>query len=264
MNKLLYEIYRDAIEKLRSSTEDEQRILIDTASDVLTLSELVRHDGLLAMEEAVQDWDSKFGKELVHFTVDGTDPDRLLELASNLYWIEDPQGIQAMIDYLYLRGMLLIRAGEQEYLMKETFRTLIPKKWREEYVLKIECIERNAEILRQKEISEEFSKIYSVFQDAHTIENVHLLEKEIESLSDRDLQRVVRDVDHQHLAACVYAVNTEMREKILNNVSKRLTYVIMEEVVSDEDRNEEIINENVMKVIGIIHTLRERGVLHQK
>ena len=58
--------------------------MIDTASDVLTLSESVRCVGLLSMEEAVQDWDSEFGKELAHFIVEGTDSDRLLELASNI------------------------------------------------------------------------------------------------------------------------------------------------------------------------------------
>lgn len=257
-------MYRDAIEKLRSSTEDEQRILIDTASDVLALSKSVRCVGLLSMEEAVQDWDSEFGKELAHFIVEGADPDRILELASNLYWIEDPQGIQSMIDYLYLRGMLFIQEGEQEYLIAETFRTLIPKKWRREYVLKIECIERDAEILHQKEISEKFSKIVisPVFQDTHTIENVRLLEKEIELLSDGNLQRIIRDVDNHSLAACVYAVNMEMREKILNNVPKRLAYVIMEEIANTGDWSEEAVNESILKFEGISDTLREKGEVY--
>ena len=95
MNKLLYEICRDAIEKLRSSAEGEQSALIQAAANVITLSCAVRHDGLLTMEEAVQNWDSEFAKEIAHFIVEGTDPDRILELASNLYWIENPQGIQA-------------------------------------------------------------------------------------------------------------------------------------------------------------------------
>lgn len=38
----------------------------------------------------------------------------------------------------------------------------------------------------------------------------------------------------------------------MNNVSKRLAYVMMEEVVGGENRNEEIINEKVLRVIGII------------
>lgn len=90
MNELLYEICRDAIEKLRSSAEREQSALIQAAANVITLSYTVRHDGLLTMEEAVQDWDSEFARELAFFTVEGTDPDRLLELASNIYWTKNP------------------------------------------------------------------------------------------------------------------------------------------------------------------------------
>ena len=262
MNKLLYEICRDAIEKLQSSIEDERRLLIDTATDMLTLSKSVRRDGLLSMEEAVQDWDSGFGKQLVHLIVDGTGPDRLLELASNIYWTENPQGVQAMVDYFYLRGMLFIQAGEQEYLMTETFRTLIPKKWQQEYVEEIESIEKSAKMRHQEEIAGKFVDIDPVLHNADTIENVRALEEKIEAFSDRAIQRLVRDVDNHYLADCVYVVNQQIRQKVLSNVAKRLAYVIMEEIVNAGDRNEETVNESILKVVGIIDTLREKGEVY--
>lgn len=262
MNKLLYEICRDAIEKLRSTAEEEQRLLIDTASDVLILSKKVWREGLLSMEEAVQDWDSEFGKELAHLIVEGTDPDRLLELASNLYWIEDPQGVQAMVDYFYLRGILSVQLAEPESMIAETLRTLIPKNLQREYVEEIENVEKSAKMRHQEEISSKFVDTYPVLHNADMIENVRALEEKIESFSNRDIQRLVRDIDNHSLADCVYAVNMEMREKILNNVSKRVAYVIMEEIVSTKDRNEEVVNGSILKVAGIIDTLRERGVLH--
>lgn len=262
MNKLLYDIYRDAIEKLRSSTEDEQRILIDTASDVLTLSKKVRRDGLLSMEEAVQDWDSEFGKELAHFIVEGTDPDRLLEPASNLYWIENPQRVQAMVEYFYLRGMLSVQSAEPESMIAETLRTLIPKNWQRKYVEEIEKIEKSAKMRHQEEIAGKLADTYPIFNNADTVENVRALEDKIEAFSNRDIQRLVRDIDNHSLADCVYAVNQQNRQKVINNVSKRLAYVIMEEIVRTGDRNEEAINESILKVVGIINTLREKGEVY--
>lgn len=51
VNKLLYDICRDAIEKLQLLTEGKQSLLIQVAVNVMTLSRTVRHDDLLAMGE---------------------------------------------------------------------------------------------------------------------------------------------------------------------------------------------------------------------
>lgn len=46
---------------------------------------------------------------------------------------------------------------------------------------------------------------------------------------------------------------------LINNVSKRLAYVIMEDVMNAGDRSEETVDESILKVVGIIDTLKEKG-----
>lgn len=167
-----------------------------------------------------------------------------------------------MVDYFYLRGILSIRLAEPESMLADTLRTLIPKNWQREYVEKIEIIEKSAQMRCQEEICGKFIDIYPVLHNADTIENVRTLEEKIGAFSNRDIQRLVRDVDDHSLADCVYAVNQQMRQKIINNVSKRLAYVIMKDVVNAGDRSEETVDESILKVVGIIDTLKEKGEVY--
>ena len=144
-------------------------------------------------------------------------------------------------------------------MIAETLRTLIPKNWQREYVEEIENVEKSAKMRHQEEISGKFVDTYPVLHNADTIENVRALEEKIEAFSNRDIQRLVRDVDNRSLADCVYAVNQQMRQRFLNNISKRLSDVIMENVVCGGDRSEEEVNGSVLKVIGIINVLRNNS-----
>ena len=259
MDRMLYDVRQDAIEKSRNSEEREQKRLIDIAVYMIKLSQTVRREGLLSLEDAMQKCKDEFAKRLMLLTVDGTKPDRLLEIATNAYWVEEPLGIEAMVAYFCICGVLFIQEGENDFVMEQTFQSLIPQKWQQEYIAKMENQKKETALIHQKEISEKFDKICPKSPNAHLLGNIHALEKEIETLSDRELQRLLRDVDSHSLAACVYALNQVTRERILSNLSQRLVNKIKESVVEGEFEDEEMIVKTVLKVQSIVNTLREVG-----
>ena len=76
MEMILDAVRQDAIRKLKASNEDKT-LLVDAAMYMLSLSEIAREEGLLSLEEAVQDVESEFLKSITLMIVDGTDPDVL-------------------------------------------------------------------------------------------------------------------------------------------------------------------------------------------
>lgn len=89
--------------------------------------------GLFALEEAVENVSSDFLKKLIMLVVDGTDPAAVVEIATNEYRLNAPEGMQAMMDYMYLRGMLGIQSGENNKMLEEILLSLMPLERRKEY-----------------------------------------------------------------------------------------------------------------------------------
>ena len=110
MERILDDVRRDAMTKLQMTGEDGT-LLIDAAVNIVEMSDVAHREGLLALEEFNEDNNSDFAKWLVMLVVDGTDSDLLCEMAVNEYWMRESEGVCAMADYMYIRGMLCIQKG---------------------------------------------------------------------------------------------------------------------------------------------------------
>ena len=118
--------------------------------------------------------------------------------------------------------------------------------------------EKWAKRRRRRKVEKKFSHTYPSY-DRKMPEAVRVLEKDLLALRNRDLQRLVRDVDADDLAVCVYGFGKKARGKVLNNLSRRFAGVIMEKVVFLPPVSEEKISEGAMKVLSVIDLLQKRG-----
>lgn len=225
MEDILDDVRRDAIIKLRTS-EGGERVLAETAELIINLSEMARTQGLSCLKEKAEHAGSGLLKLAVSAVVDTCSPEFVTEILSNAYWADEPEGVQAMVYYIYLRGMLCIQRGDPPQIIQEIIQSLMPVELRKGFKRKMES-KRQC----RKELEEESSRICPVFQDAGTLKKVHMLERIVYFLRGRDLQRALMDVDVNDLAVCVYAVDPETREKILDNISRRYAALIMDQVV---------------------------------
>lgn len=265
---ILYDISKDAIAKCMFADEYEADQLFDAAIRILSFSTMVQNEDLLVMEDAVNDSTLEYFKKLALLVKDGIRPELLLEIAANGYWLMNPEGINAMVCYFYIRGMLLIQAGETIHLIETLLGSLIPEGWQDDYKKSITNMKQRTicstngsyvQSKKQKETTGDFSNIRPVFQDATLLEKLHLLETEILSLSDPAIQRFLRETDNFVLTICLYGFQEETREKIMDNVTERLRFMLQEDVAYLENIEETDVLKEVLHLTAIINRLRKSG-----
>lgn len=134
LEAILDDIRRDAIEKIKTADIEDSQLLIDSAIDIVAASMFARREGMLPLELIVESFSSDFFKLPLLLLVDATPSECIVEIMSNEYWIRDPQGVQAMIAYFYIRGALYIQNGYNPKYIKDDFlKSLVPLNWRQKY-----------------------------------------------------------------------------------------------------------------------------------
>lgn len=261
MKNILENVRLDAISKLKSEKVGQSQ-LADAVSSIMELSTTAQNKGLFALEEAVENVSSDFLKKLIMLVVDGTDPAAVVEIATNEYWTNALEGTQAMMDYMYLRGMLGIQSGENSRTLEEILLSLMPLEQQKEYKLRRNSAKRQFAIMSRTEIEEKFAAGSPSFEDRDVLERVSSLEKQICLLPDRSIQRLLRDVDDRVLAVCAYAFKEETRWRILDQLSQRRVNTIVEEIVCSTLTSQEEVSESIKKVYFVISELQKDGDIH--
>ena len=261
MENILENVRLDAISKLKSEKVDQSQ-LADAVSSIMELFNVARNKGLFALEEAVENVSSDFLKKLIMLVVDGTDPAAVVEIATNEYWMNALEGTQAMMDYIYIRGMLGIQSGENSRTLEEILLSLMPLEEQKEDKSRRNGAKRQFAMMSRTEIEEKFAASSPSFEDRDVLESISSLEKQISLLPDRSIQRLLRDVDDQILAVCAYAFKEETRWKILDQLSRRRVFAIMEEIARGTLIGEKEVLKSIEKVVFVIRELQKDGEIH--
>ncbi|MDR0376456.1 MAG: flagellar motor switch protein FliG [Spirochaetaceae bacterium] len=96
------------------------------------------------------------------------------------------------------------------------------------------------------ELAEEIKKRMFVFED-------------IVLLGDRDIQKVMREVDSQELAKALKSVDTEVQDKIFKNMSKRAAGMLKEDMDYMGPIRLKDVEEAQQKIVSIIRHLEDSG-----
>ncbi|ONI46158.1 flagellar motor switch protein FliG [Epulopiscium sp. SCG-B10WGA-EpuloA2] len=100
--------------------------------------------------------------------------------------------------------------------------------------------------IEQPELAEEIKKKMFVFED-------------IVTLGDRDIQRLMREVDNHEIAIALKGANDQVKEIIFKNVSTRLAAMIQEDIEFMGPKRVKEIEEAQQTIVGIIRKLEEQG-----
>lgn len=205
MDMILYDMCKDAIAKSKSATDEDRKLLIEAAANALMLAGKARREGLLALEKAaaVQPFTPDYLKQVIALIVDGREPQMVLEIAANSYWNQNPQGIRAMVHYFYIRSMLLAQNGEDPHLIKELLISLVPDKWREDFLEQAALEKEKLEQERQKDTAQAFFDIHPSFQNTELQERLHALEEKMLSFTDGTMQTLLRNTGMNTLTVCM-------------------------------------------------------------
>ena len=99
---------------------------------------------------------------------------------------------------------------------------------------------------RVPELAEEIKKRMFVFED-------------IVMIGDRDIQKVLREVDGQQLAKALKSVDTEVQDKIFRNMSKRQASMLKEDMEYMGPVRLKDVEEAQQKVVSVIRRLEDSG-----
>jgi hypothetical protein len=234
MDIYLNEIRKDAISKFDSSFSYQS--VVDAIVLTVEAATLGRKEGLLALEDRFNDYVAdtnleKFMSKAMILVVDATDPFLVSEILTGRYWANNYTGNDALACYCLIRGILLVQQGENPYSIERILLSVFPMDIVDEVEKEID-IKRN-EIRKQTEAQilqwyEEWEGIdQKVIDFKPKIENFEAL---IQKYDDKDIQRILREVDNADLELALIVVSKECRNKFLNNMSTRLRAMILEDM----------------------------------
>jgi flagellar motor switch protein FliG len=93
------------------------------------------------------------------------------------------------------------------------------------------------------------------------IKNLMFVFEDIIALDDRSIQRILKEVDNRDLAMALKATSEELKKKILNNMSKRASEMIQEELEYMGPVRLREVEEVQQKIIDVIRRLEDEGEL---
>lgn len=94
---------------------------------------------------------------------------------------------------------------------------------------------------------------YILQKERITIENF------IPCITDRDVQKILREVDEEILAAALLDTTEEVKEKIFKNISKTAAKILQKKIDSLGSSSESYVEKNKRKLISIISRLEDCG-----
>jgi flagellar motor switch protein FliG len=94
---------------------------------------------------------------------------------------------------------------------------------------------------------------------ASEIKNLMFVFEDILNLDDRSIQKILKEVDNKDLSYALKAVSEELKNKILSNMSKRASDIVVEELKFMGPVRLREVEEAQQKIIEIIRRLEEEG-----
>lgn len=220
-----------------NKSEDMAIQTVNAFERVLEFANLGRKEGLLALEEACENLDMNDETQAVFFdmmqlVVDGTDPGLVERIGMNKCISMNFSSYQGLMILMYVQGSLMIQAGDMPRIIEELLRSMMPKS------ILNELKKRDCEGALPKAIEEVESKqnlIEDLCNDGKEIDEkdhsiISETAKALIMISDKDVQRLLRDTDLSTLTVAMKGLPGKARAGIFRNMSSRLATMVAEDM----------------------------------
>ncbi len=253
------------VRTLIEKDEDAVSKLLDVCAAILWISDIARNEGLLALEEAAKNERVNgvvLGEEMKLMTdlvVDGTDQELVEEICFKRYFSNNYSGLEGLVFLAYMDSMLNIQAGVNPGLMKKGVKALMPGKVNTE-------LEKHLKQQENDHMETDEDKWKARFKnsipdgDSSDYLVLQLLNFCFESMSDKDIQRTLREIDTDELALCLKALGGEACRRLHDNLSMRYRSMLIREMESTGPVRIQDIADTDARIIRLILKL---GVLRE-
>ena len=84
---------------------------------------------------------------------------------------------------------------------------------------------------------------------------------DIVKLDDRSIQLVLREADQKDLALALRGVSTEVKDRLLSNMSERGAQMLLEEIEFQPPQRKSVVEEAQGRIVAVIRRLEEAGAI---
>ncbi len=222
------------------------QMLIDTMEYLIKLANIARKEGLLALEEKLENPEeqmvgNKYIRQLGMLIVDGTDPKKVEEIALLRYFASNLRDYGALQFILIVFGIRGIQAGDNPVILEHELINILPEEIMDEYKRLQDKEEAREQSLSREEresrldmsavhriCSEDGGAFLSPGDDHYYI--IKLVEHLFNTIDDHGIQRVLRDIENNDLAMAMKVLSGEARSHIFANMSVRLSFIVAEDM----------------------------------
>ena len=237
-------------ERLQCSIE-EKKELLPLIDYIVNAAEKARREGLLALEDDLEECKYPLLRMGLQLVVDGTDPEIIEGILTARVVSGNASGKDFLAQNIIHVAALSIQQGDN------------PR------IIEVKCFAyfgEEAEALQ--------SQFAAEVTEPRDREKVKAFEEsdgdfakrfpEIEKLlgfDDRSIQKVLREIDTKELVSMFYGCSQKVKSKILRNMSKRAATLLAGDAMRGTPSLESV-NANVEKVFAIVEKLQQAGEIN--
>lgn len=261
----------EAISEVKSS-EDEKVIkekecmLMNALRRVIELGNVARREGLLALEEKVQNMASAseegYLKQLITLVVDGTDASDVHKMGWSRYYASLVKDYTALVYLIYLEGALVIQAGDNPRVLEEKLKMMLPNSLYQEY-----CQEQEKELEEMMRESSEniIERLCSGKRLWNPKDNGYFVMKLADyvfcDMKDGEMEKLLCEMSNEKLAVAMKGLGGEARRHIFSNMSERLGKVIAEDMVYRGPVYSATVVDALQEMLVTLLQLMDHGVI---
>ncbi len=219
---------------------------------IMRLSQKARSEGVLALEyeTGIIPKDMPLCREIgdmAELVVDGTDPALIAELMTLGFLSGNYNGLEALLYFLYARGILMIQAGENPYMVEAVFRAVIPKD--------LLSFDRRKRIgLDQKlKMVKEIKSFLSERENA-CLENIS---GSLSGLTEEEWKAAVRTADFYEIDKVIPYLDEKTIDLVKTHVNESRYFMILQSASAIKEEEIDQIREKLEQLIAKIRTKPE-------
>lgn len=233
---MMYRLLDDRCNEIKAEGVNGKKteMIIDAFYKIIECANVAREEGLLALEEMAESLDKTertqelFASQLA-MIVDGTEHALVIDMGINELISSGLKSYEGLIALMYLRGCIMIQAGDTPRVIEMMIRSLLPDCVRKELLSEAGECDMSA-VMKTAE-----DKIANLCEDNAEIDksNHSLINQTaitIVSLTDMAIRRLLREVDNDDIAFMMKALPGKARRRVFDNMSQRLGELIADDM----------------------------------
>ena len=268
MNNAFFIELRRCCNEMYSDRENSEKLskVIEAYDRAISFSDTARKEGLLALEEASEGLDlndvtQEFLLQSIMLVVDGTDPELVAEIGMNRIVANGLSSFEGLVALMYYKAALMSQSGVNPRVMEEYLKSLMP-----DFVRKVlsQKIREGEPSEASKEIEDDKELILSLCKDDKEInEKDHSIVNQtamtLMELSDREMQRLLRDIANNDLEMAMKGLPGKARARTFDNVSNRLGIMLAKDMLYMGPVRMRDVEEACVTIMKTVIKLEERG-----